>query len=75
MILDKVFFGVRFVGEVVHQRIGFPENHVRGMPDRIMPVAGGVERVDFKQGFINHFVKWPKDGVIQIAVQVGMDLK
>ena len=48
---------------------------MRRMPDRIRPVIGIFRRVDFTDGVLNPLVDLAHDRVVEIAVQVGMDLK
>ena len=75
MLSGKVFFRVKLVGEVVHQGIGLGENHLGRTRDWIRPVGCDIWPVEGKDGVVDHFVDLTHDRVVEIAVQVGMDLK
>ena len=75
MMQEAVFLGMGFLGEVVHQRIGFHEDGLWRLAEWIWPIFCGVRLAYFNNGVVDHFIDRPQDRVIKIAVYVGMNLK
>ena len=73
MVPDTVFLGMGFLGEVVHQRIGFHEDGHWRLAERIGPVVCCVRLAYLKNGVVDHFIDGTQDGVIKVAIYVGMN--